>query len=178
MRALGTQKSRLGSDVESRFWISYRPYESKDGAREWFIGPVLTWLHSQDDRIAAVTQSGSGGDVLLAGITTYVGVRPGMHVWLGMAGMLRIRPAPCSSLSAVTSVSELLVSFGCTSNERRNDEHKKTRVAIFARLRVCAGFARTDQAHRNARRRHDVKLLSLRGEATPRTPVWRSKSGC
>ncbi len=84
LRAPGTQKSRLGSDVESRFWISYRPYESKNGAREWFIGPVLTWMHSQDDRIAAVTESGSGGDVLLAGITTYVGVRPGMHVWLGM----------------------------------------------------------------------------------------------
>jgi hypothetical protein len=84
LRSQGTQKSRLGSDVESRFWISYRPYESKNGAREWFIGPVVTWLHSQDDRIAAVTQSGSGGDVLLAGITTYVGVRPGMHVWLGM----------------------------------------------------------------------------------------------
>jgi hypothetical protein len=83
-RAAGTQKSRLGSDVESRFWISYRPYESKNGAREWFIGPVVTWLHSQDDRIAAVTQSGSGGNLLLAGITTYVGVRPGTHVWLGM----------------------------------------------------------------------------------------------
>jgi hypothetical protein len=68
LRAQGTQKSRLGSDVESRFWLSYRPYESKNGAREWFIGPVVTWLHSQDDRLAAVTQSGSGGDVLLAGI--------------------------------------------------------------------------------------------------------------
>jgi hypothetical protein len=56
----------------------------KDGAREWFIGPVLTWLHSQDDRIAGVTQTGSGGDLLLAGMTTYVGVRPGMHLWLGM----------------------------------------------------------------------------------------------
>jgi hypothetical protein len=44
---------------------------------------VLTWLHSQDERIGGVNQSGSGGDVLLAGITTYVGVRPGMHVWLG-----------------------------------------------------------------------------------------------
>jgi len=84
LRAQGTQKSRLGSDVESRFWLSYRPYESKNGPREWFIGPVVTWLHSQDDRIAPVTQSGSGGDVLLAGITSYVGVRPGMHVWLGM----------------------------------------------------------------------------------------------
>ena len=84
LRSQGMQKTRLGRDLQSRFWLSYRPYESKNGAREWFIGPVVTWLHSQDDRIAAVTQSGSGGDVLLAGITTYVGVRPGMHVWLGM----------------------------------------------------------------------------------------------
>jgi hypothetical protein len=84
LRSQGTQATRLGSDVESRFWLSYRPYESKDAAREWFIGPVLTWLHSQDDRIAGVTQAGSGGDVLLIGITSYVGVRPGMHVWLGM----------------------------------------------------------------------------------------------
>jgi len=83
LRSTGTQRTRLGSDVESRFWLSYRPYESKNLAREWFIGPVLTWLHSQDDRIAGVTRSGSGGDVLLAGITTYLGVRPGMHVWIG-----------------------------------------------------------------------------------------------
>ncbi|MGO8734632.1 MAG: hypothetical protein ACLQVM_17790 [Terriglobia bacterium] len=84
VRSQGTQATRLGSDLESRFWLSYRPYESKNVAREWFLGPVLTWLHSQDDRIAGVTQSSSGGDVLLAGITTYVGVRPGMHVWLAM----------------------------------------------------------------------------------------------
>ena len=84
VRSQGTQATRLGDDIESRFWLSYRPYEAKDGAREWFIGPVVTWLHSQDDRIAGVTQSGSGGDVLLAGVTTYMGVRPGMHLWLGM----------------------------------------------------------------------------------------------
>ena len=84
IRSRGTQATRLGSDIESRFWLSYRPYESKNVAREWFIGPALTWLHSQDDRIGGVTQSGSGGDVLLAGVTTYVGVRPGMHLWLGM----------------------------------------------------------------------------------------------
>jgi hypothetical protein len=84
LRSQGTQATRLGSGIESRFWLSYRPYESKNVAREWFIGPVLTWLHSQDDRIGGVTQSGSGGDVLQAGITTYVGVRPGMHLWLGM----------------------------------------------------------------------------------------------
>jgi hypothetical protein len=84
LRSEGTQATRLGSDINSRFWLSYRPYESKNGAREWFIGPALTWLHSQDDRIAGLTQNGSGGDVLLAGITTYAGVRPGMHVWVGM----------------------------------------------------------------------------------------------
>jgi len=84
LRTEGTQATRLGSGIESRFWLSYRPYESKNGAREWFIGPVLTWLYSQDESIAGVTQPGSGGNALLAGITTYVGVRPGMHVWLGM----------------------------------------------------------------------------------------------
>ncbi len=42
--------------TRSRFWLSYRPYESKNVAREWFIGPVLTWLYSQDERIAGVTQ--------------------------------------------------------------------------------------------------------------------------
>jgi len=84
LRSEGAQATRLGDDLESRFWLSYRPYESKNGAREWFIGPVLTWRYSQDDRIAGVTQRGSGGNVLLAGVTTYLGVRPGMHVWLGM----------------------------------------------------------------------------------------------
>ena len=84
LRSQGTQATRLGSDLESRFWLSYRPYESKNVAREWFVGPVLTWLHSADDRIAGVSESESGGDVLLAGMTTYFGVRPGMHVWFGM----------------------------------------------------------------------------------------------
>jgi hypothetical protein len=84
LRTQGTQATRLGSDIESRFWLSYRPYESKDVTREWFIGPALTWLHSQNDRITGVTRNGSGGDVLLAGVTSYAGVRPGMHVWFGM----------------------------------------------------------------------------------------------
>lgn len=37
----------------------------------------------QDDRISGITQNGSGGDVLLAGMTSYVGLRPGLHVWVG-----------------------------------------------------------------------------------------------
>ena len=84
VRSHGTQATRLGDNVESRFWLSYRPYESKNVAREWFLGPVLTWLHSGDDRVAGVTLRGSGGDVLEAGATTYFGLRPGMHLWLAM----------------------------------------------------------------------------------------------
>ena len=84
VRSEGTQATRLGSDFTSRFWLSYRPYESKDGSREWFIGPAVTWLHSQNDRAAGVTELGSGGDALAVGITTYVGVRPGMHLWFGV----------------------------------------------------------------------------------------------
>jgi hypothetical protein len=84
LKSKGTQATRLGDDLQSRFWLSYRPYESKNVAREWFIGPELTWLHSGDDRIFGISQRGSGGDVLLAGVTTFFGVRPGMHVWVGM----------------------------------------------------------------------------------------------
>jgi len=84
VRFKGTQATSLGSNFASRFWLNYRPYQTKEVTREWFIGPALTWLHSQDDRISEVTQSGSAGDVLLAGITTFVGVRPGMHFRLAM----------------------------------------------------------------------------------------------
>ena len=84
IRSQGAQQTRIGNDIESRFWLSYRPYESKNVAREWFIGPALTYLHSGDDHIAGVTQNGSGGDLLLAGVTTYAGLRAGMHVWFGM----------------------------------------------------------------------------------------------
>lgn len=82
LRSGGSQSTQLGSDLESRLWLSYRPYETKNGEREWFIGPALTLLHSQDDRIGGVGQNGSGGNALLTGITTYVGLKPGVHAWL------------------------------------------------------------------------------------------------
>lgn len=82
-RSQGTQKTRLGSNVVSRFWLSYRPYQSKNVAHEWFIGPALTWSYMPNDRIAGISQDGSGGSVLLAGVTNYVGLRPGLHVWIG-----------------------------------------------------------------------------------------------
>jgi hypothetical protein len=83
IRTEGTQQTRLGSDSESRFWLSYRPYESKNVSHEWFIGPTLTWIRSSDQRIGGVTVKISGGDVLMAGVTTYVGILPGIHAWFG-----------------------------------------------------------------------------------------------
>jgi len=84
LRTTGTQDTRLGSNLASRLWLSYRPYEAKNGASEWFIGPDLLWVYTANDSVAGKTLQGSGGQALLAGITTYVGVRPGMHLWLGM----------------------------------------------------------------------------------------------
>jgi hypothetical protein len=112
LRSEGTQETRLGSDLESRFWLSYRPYESNNGAREWFIGPVVTWQHSQDDRIAAIHQSGSGGNVLLAGITTYAGVHPGVHFWFGMDWNVR------HSAGAMFMPVRRHISFGITRQFR------------------------------------------------------------
>lgn len=85
LSSTGTQDTKLGDEISSRFWLSYRPYESKYASRDWFIGPQLTWLHSRNDRIGNVTQSGSGGDALLTGITTYVDARPGLDLWVGVA---------------------------------------------------------------------------------------------
>jgi hypothetical protein len=84
LRTTGTQGTRLGDEIASRFWLSYRPYEAQYASRDWFIGPELTWLHSQNDQVRGVEQPGSGGDALLAGVTTYVDARPGMNVWAGI----------------------------------------------------------------------------------------------
>jgi len=84
LRTKGTQETKLGNDFESRFWLSYRPYESKDIRHEWFIGTTLVWVHSADEEIAGNKQHESGGNVLLVGVTTYFGLAPGMHVWLGL----------------------------------------------------------------------------------------------
>ncbi len=84
LRTTGTQDTKLGDEISSRFWLSYRPYESKYASRDWFIGPDVTWLHAQNDRVGGVEQAGSGGDALLAGVTTYVDARPGMDVWVGV----------------------------------------------------------------------------------------------
>jgi hypothetical protein len=84
VRTTGTQSTRLGSNLSSRLWLSYRPYESKNISHEWFIGPSFTVLDAGDDRIAGARAIGSGGAVLLAGVTTYAGLGPGTHAWLAL----------------------------------------------------------------------------------------------
>lgn len=137
VRSTGTQATRLGIELQSRFWLSYRLYQSKDVKREWLIGPTLVWMHRQDDIIAGVTEFGSGGGDLLAGIKTFVGVRPGMHLWFGMGWDVAhwsnpglsaegshslALPAPDLNLSTVPPVEHIPVrrsiSFGITQQFR------------------------------------------------------------
>lgn len=84
VRTEGSQATRLGSDFESRFWLSDRPYQSSDVSREWFIGPAITWKHVQADRVGGIKQNGTGGNALLLGVTNFVGVRAGVHIWFGI----------------------------------------------------------------------------------------------
>jgi len=75
------------------------------------------------------------------------------------------------------------VSISCSretinnKTKRRHDGNAKACAIDSVGFHTCARIARADQARRNARGRHDLKFLSLRGETTPRTPVWRSKRG-
>src|SRR5215475_14217058 len=92
-------------------------------------------------------------------------------------GLARIgmSPIPGELLScpfAAISAWESHSSFGCVSlNERRNHEYQAARTIACLRLHACPCISGADQTHRDASGRHDVKLLSIRGEATPRTPV-------
>ncbi|HEV2617632.1 MAG TPA: hypothetical protein VGU63_13595 [Candidatus Acidoferrales bacterium] len=84
LRTQGSQNFRLGPEFESRFWLSYRPYQTKFVNKEWFIGPTLTLRRYARDQINGVPQLASGGYVLAPGVTTYFSPRPGLHLWFGM----------------------------------------------------------------------------------------------
>src|SRR5689334_1512274 len=110
---------------------------------------------------------------------------------LARTGTLGTPPVQHSCPCATISVLELRSSFDCVvkrsapaPNARRTRRKAKqdeanTFHARPARVRHrCARSKSAGQTHRDARRRHDLKFLSIRGEAAPRAPVWRSKSGC
>jgi len=81
LRTKGSQQMELGDSLESRFWLSYRPYQSKDVGAEWFIGPALVWHHNGRDRQAGARLADSGGDALALGVTTFVSPAAGWHLW-------------------------------------------------------------------------------------------------
>ena len=111
-RTEGSQQFRLGRTFESRFWLSYRPYQTRLVDKEWFIGPTLTWRHAERDRLAGAALPVSGGDVLAPGLTTYFSPMPGLHLWFGAEF-----PAVQSRNGAPTRVAQWF-SFGITRQFR------------------------------------------------------------
>jgi hypothetical protein len=84
LRRQGTQQTRLGDSLNSRFWLSYRPYQAHSVGKEWWIGPSLTWQNIAADQIAGHRQLNSGGNMLALGVTTYFSPYPGAYLWLGL----------------------------------------------------------------------------------------------
>lgn len=111
-RSEGSQQMKLGNQFESRFWLHYRPYQTRDVNREWFLGGTLTWLHSRHDRLAGVVRQDSGGQMLLAGFATYLSLRPGMVAWFGADF-----PVVQTSTGAPTNL-QRRISFGITQQFR------------------------------------------------------------
>jgi len=107
-RGEGAQQTRLGDFWESRFWLSYRPYQSKSVGAEWWVGPSLTWQHMGRDRRAGLREAASGGDVLWLGATTYYSPRAGLIFWLGA------EVPPAQDLHGIPYRLGRRVSFGVT----------------------------------------------------------------
>ena len=81
LRTAGSQNFRLGPEIDSRFWLSYRPYQTKLVDKEWFIGPSLDYRHYARDELSGRSLPFSGGYVLSPGVTTYFSPAPGIHFW-------------------------------------------------------------------------------------------------
>lgn len=80
-RTEGSQEMQLGDTAETRFWLSYRPYQSHSVGREWWVGPTLTWTHSTHDARLGIAVPESSGNVLRLGAVTFVSPYPGIHLW-------------------------------------------------------------------------------------------------
>lgn len=61
-------------EIDSRLWISYRPYQSTSVGAEWWIGPSLNWQHNVINK----------GTVLAPGAATYISPAAGTILWLGI----------------------------------------------------------------------------------------------
>lgn len=83
-RTEGAQQTRPGDALESRFWLSYRPYQSRAIGAEWWVGPSLTWQRTGVDRLGGVRLGRRGEDMLALGASTYFSPRIGTIFWFGV----------------------------------------------------------------------------------------------
>jgi hypothetical protein len=83
-RTEGTQSTKLGDGVRTRLYFPYRPYQSHSVGKEWWIGPEVVWTHDGYDRVGAINQLDTGGEIASVGGATYFSPRPGLELWLGI----------------------------------------------------------------------------------------------
>ncbi len=83
-RGQDARQTGLGDVVDSRFYLSYRPYQTHSLDREWWIGPVVDWRHVGDETIAGVRQPQSSASILGVGASTFFSPSPGIIFWLGL----------------------------------------------------------------------------------------------
>jgi hypothetical protein len=83
-RTEGPRGLRAGNETETRFWLHYRPYQSRVVGAEWFIGPSITWRRAGSERERGIHQPFTGGDLATAGVTTYFSPVGGLVFWLGL----------------------------------------------------------------------------------------------
>ena len=139
--------ARLGSDLESRFWLSYLLSNRKTGpgmvrwTRRNLSGTLRMTASQPSHKAGAVATCACRNHPLDVGVTPVVLNAGSAWTW-NVGRFRRVQP---SCPSAVTSVSESPGSFGFIPNERRNDEHEKTRAVVFAGLCVWARIPSTDQ---------------------------------
>jgi len=81
LRTKGSQQTKLADTTESRLWIAYRPYQSSNVGREWWIGPLTTWTHGRRDSQNGISVAGSAGDTVRLGAVTYFSPGAGLHLW-------------------------------------------------------------------------------------------------
>ena len=148
-RSQGTQQTRLGSDIESRFWLSYRPtnrrtWRANGSSARCSLGCIL--------RMTASPVS------LRAGAAAMCCWPESRHTWACVPectfgsewiGTLHIRQAHSSCPCAVTSVLGSRNSFDCIFKKKGGTMNKKqvALLLLFCSVRWCLQCTSANQAH-------------------------------
>jgi hypothetical protein len=81
LRTTNSQQVRMGDSTEARFWLHFRPLQTRLVGGEWFIGPDIQWKKMQPMRAGGQPVPQSGSEIVSAGITTYISPRGGVTFW-------------------------------------------------------------------------------------------------